>query len=128
MIPKKKYIALTDLEVYRIARELSSIAWEVYSVLDWQTKKIIGDQFIESIDSVGANIAEGYARYHYLDKIKFLYNARGSLAESSDHWLELLKERKKVSDQLYRRYKETAREASVKLQNFITANYKSRSR
>ncbi len=125
---RNKYIALQDLEVYRLARELSKIGWEIYEPLDWQTKKIIGDQFMESTDSIGANIAEGYARYHYLDKIKFLYNARGSLAESSDHWLELLRERKKANDHLYRRYKEVARETSVKLQNFISANYQSRSR
>ncbi len=47
---------------------------------------------IESTDSVGANIAEGYGRFHYLDKNKFYYNARGSLLESG-HWLEILHER-----------------------------------
>ena len=51
----KEYIELKDLVVYRLARELSKIAWGIYSKLSWQEKKIIGDQFIESIDSVGAN-------------------------------------------------------------------------
>lgn len=51
----KEYIELKDLTVYKLARELSKIAWEIYSKLSWQEKKIIGDQFIESIDSVGAN-------------------------------------------------------------------------
>jgi len=54
---KKKYILLKDLEVYQLARELSKIGWDAYHPLDWQTKKIMGDQFIESTDSVGANIA-----------------------------------------------------------------------
>lgn len=81
---KKKYILLADLEVYRLARELSRIGWEIYEVLDWRIKKITGDQFIESTDSVGANIAEGYGRFHYLDRIKFLYNSRASLLVSSD--------------------------------------------
>ncbi|HRZ29314.1 MAG TPA: four helix bundle protein [Candidatus Paceibacterota bacterium] len=43
---------------------------------------IIGTQFITAIDSIGANIAEGCGRFHYLDKNKFMYNARGSLMES----------------------------------------------
>ena len=92
---KKKYILLNDLEVYKLARELSKIGWKIYQDLNWQTKKIMGDQFIEAVDSVGANIAEGYGRFHYLDKIKFYYNSRSSLIECNEHWIELLKERKK---------------------------------
>ena len=60
----KSYIKLQDLEVYNLVKELSRTAWNSYTVMDWQTKKIIGDQFISATDSVGANIAEGYARYH----------------------------------------------------------------
>ncbi|MGB9743187.1 MAG: four helix bundle protein [Minisyncoccales bacterium] len=67
---KNKYILLKDLEVYQLARELSKIGWEIYNSLDWQTKKISGDQFIEATDSVGANIAEGYGRFHFLEKRK----------------------------------------------------------
>ena len=81
---KKKYIQLKNLEVYKLARELSSIAWDIYKSLDWRDKKIMGDQFISSTDSFGANIAEGYTRYHFLDKIKFLYNARASLVEATE--------------------------------------------
>ena len=49
------------------------------------------------VDSVGANIAEGHGRFHYLDKSKFCYNARGSRVESR-HWLEILNERGKVRE------------------------------
>lgn len=89
----RRYISLENLEVYKLARELSKVAWDIYDELDWRIKKIMGDQFVESTDSVGANIAEGYGRFHYLDKIKFYYNARGSLLESR-HWFDLLEERK----------------------------------
>ena len=124
---KKNYTLLKDLEVYQLAKELSKIGWIIYQDLDWQTKKIMGDQFITSADSFGANIAEGYSRYHYLDKIKFFYNARGSLAEAADYWLELLKERGKIiKEKNYQVYKEAAGKASLKLQNFIAANYKAK--
>jgi four helix bundle protein len=89
---KGEYIPLENLGVYKLARRLGEVAWEIYEKLDWRIKRIIGDQFIESSDSVAANIAEGYGRFHYLDKVKFYYNARGSLLESRN-WFDLLKKR-----------------------------------
>src|SRR3989344_9643220 len=121
---KKKYIDLKDLEVYQLARELSKTGWDIYNPLDWQTKKTMGDQFITATDSFGANIAEGYGRYHYLDKIKFFYNARASLIEAADHWIEILFEREKVKEDTFKLYKSVAERASLKLQNFISSIYK----
>lgn len=92
------YLALKNLSVYVAAREYGILSWRIYHRLDWQLKKIIGDQFIRSVDSVGANIAEGYGRFHYLDKNRFYYNARGSLLESR-HWLCLLLEREIIKQQ-----------------------------
>ncbi len=122
----KKYIPLRDLEVYQLSRELSKIGWNVYKNMDWQTRKIMGDQFIRSLDSTGANIAEGYARYHYLDQIKFYYNARGSLKESCDHWLELLRERELIENETYQEMKLIANKLSLKLNNFISSTYKAK--
>jgi len=124
----KDYIPLKELEVYKLARELSGIAWEIYEGLNWQNKKIMGEQFIESADSVGANIAEGYKRYHYLDRIKFYYNSRASLSENCTHWLELLYERKKIDQKLFGKVKKLEKKLSVKLANFISATYKSKNR
>ncbi len=119
-----KYIALKDLEVYQIARELSKKAWIIYKKLDWQDKKILGDQFISSVDSIGANIAEGYKRYHYLDKIKFYYNSRASLSEACGHWLELLLEREKISQEVFNELKILEEKLSVKLSNFIASTHR----
>jgi len=66
------YIKLFDLEVYKIAREISEVVWGIYGSLSWQEKKILGDQYIESADSIGANIAEGYGRFHYPTKSNFI--------------------------------------------------------
>ena len=128
-----KFIPLKELEVYKLARKLSKLGWEVYQEMDWQTKKIIGEQFISSLDSIGANIAEGYGRYHYLDQIKFYYNARGSLRESCEHWLELLKERKIIKERNYQKrnyqkMKTIAQDLSVKLNNFIASTYKQKNK
>src|SRR5688572_6209638 len=91
-------LTLENLEVYKLARELSKISWEVYESLGWQERKVIGDQFLRATDSVGANVAEGFGRFHYLDKVRFYYNARGSLFESL-HWFKLLSERKLLSSE-----------------------------
>ena len=122
----KKYVPLRDLEVYKLARELSKIAWKIYEALNWEDKKIMGDQFIESIDSIGANIAEGYGRYHYLDKIKFYYNSRASLVESCEHWLELFLERKKISKEDFFQMKSIYKKLAIKLNNFINSTYRTK--
>jgi four helix bundle protein len=121
---EKEFIPLKNLEVYKLARELSKIAWEIYECLDWQDKKTMGDQFIMATDSSGANIAEGYGRYHYLDRIKFYYNGRASLSEANDHWIELLNERKKINKEKYKKYKKVAKNLGIKLNNFISATYR----
>ena len=114
------FMELNDLEIYKIAKEISCDAWNIYKVFDWQTKKIIGDQFISAIDSVGANIAEGFGRFHYLDRNKFNYNARGSLVESS-HWLYLLNEREIINAEEYNKLDYKLKQLSIKLNNYINS-------
>ncbi len=114
---------LDDLETYKLAKEVCRDAWEIYNSLNWQNKKIIGDQFISAIDSIGANIAEGFGRFHYLDKNKFNYNARGSLLESI-HWLSLLKERWLVQEGQYQELASKIHKLHIKINNYINATKK----
>lgn len=112
---------LNDLEIYRMAREIGKLAWQAYGTLTWQDKKIFSDQFISAIDSISANIAEGFGRFHYLDKNKFNYNARGSLLESI-YWLETMMERGKIKDEeLGRVIKEKLQNLHKKLNNYINS-------
>ena len=116
---KTPYITIHDLHIYQLARKLSSIAWDIYSKMSFEEKKIIGDQFIRSTDSIGANIAEGYSRFHFLDKVRFYYTARASQSESTDHWLELLFERSKINQPIFDEYKSISKDLQIKLNNFI---------
>ena len=122
----QEYIELEQLEVYKISRELSSIGWKIFETLSWQNRKIIGDQFITSVDSIGANIAEGYGRFHYLDKIKFYYNSRVSFFECKNHWLNLLFERKIITETLFNEFNIASKPFVIKLNNFISSTYKSK--
>jgi four helix bundle protein len=126
MDDKKGYIKLEDLEVYQLSRALSKVAWDIYSRLNWQMKKIMGDQFIESSDSIGANIAEAYERYHYLDRVRFLYNSRGSKLEAINHWLSLMHERELISDDEFNEVKGIAEKLAIKLNNYIQSIYNSK--
>jgi len=115
----KTFITIKDLQVYQLSRKLSTIAWDIYSKMSFEEKKIIGDQFIRATDSIGANIAEGYSRFHFLDKVRFYYNARASQSEYTDHWLELLFERNKINQQVFDEYKSISKDLQIKLNNFI---------
>ena len=91
------YLSLDKLETYKLAKQLGVISWNIYQVFDYEERKLFGFQFIGATDSVAANIAEGYGRYHYLDKVKFYYNTRGSLLESR-HWLKVIIDRKIIQN------------------------------
>ena len=111
---------LKDLEVYRISREMSKIAWGVYKDLKKEFKFSIGQQFLSAIDSIGANIAEGFGRFHYLDSVKFYYNARGSFWEAT-HWEELLLERNLISENVDKKLLEKFEIFGIKINNFISS-------
>lgn len=118
-----KHIQLQNLEIYQLAREISRVAWTVYERLHWQDRKIMGDQFLTASDSIGANLTEGYHRYHFLDRIKFFYNSRGSLGEARDYWIELLAERSKIKVEEYYDFIELCNDYGKKLNRFIQTTY-----
>ncbi len=117
------YLRLEDLEVYRISLEYGKLGWNIYSGFNWRIQKVMGDQMIRSVDSVAANIAEGYGRFHYLDKNKFYYNARGSLLESS-HWFTVMEQRELIDKQVFDKSKDFFSAILVMLNKLINSQLK----
>ncbi|WP_421716492.1 four helix bundle protein [Arcobacter arenosus] len=111
---------LGKLDIYKLSLNLSKEIWEVYSSLQTDLKFNIGNQVIRSIDSIGANIAEGYGRFHYKDSLKFYYNSRGSLWESK-HWVYLLYQRKLIKKEKYEKLLEDLELLGKKLNGFINS-------
>jgi four helix bundle protein len=123
MEANKKFIPLQELEVYRMTRRLSSMAWVIYQRLTFQQRKVWGDQMLESLDSVGANVAEGYARFHFSEKARFYYISRASLSEGVDHWIDLGFERGVVFDQEFEQINKIKSDIQVRLNNMIKSTY-----
>jgi four helix bundle protein len=83
---------IDDLEIMKTAAELSDAVWSF--VVKWRhfERDTIGKQLVRSIDSIGANIAEAYGRFHYGEKLNHLYYSRGSLFEAK-FWLTRAEQR-----------------------------------
>jgi len=64
-------------------------------------KETIGAQFVDAVDSISANIAEGFGRYFKKDKIKFYRYSYGSMKECFD-WNEKARVRKLFTEDEYK--------------------------
>ncbi len=116
----KKKEGFQDLEVYRLSVEL---ALDIYRLVDKLPKSEhygIRDQLTRAINSVGANIAEGYGRYSYKDFTRFLYIARGSLMETL-HFLNISLKLRYINQVEYDNLDKKIKNLGIKLNNFITA-------
>ncbi len=70
-----------NLDAWQKAHEL---VLKVYlKTKDFPKEELYGitSQIRRAAFSISANIAEGFNRYHYNDKIRFYHNARGSVSE-----------------------------------------------
>lgn len=94
------YLKINDIEAYNIGFNFSNKVWDLVIIWSYLAQKTIGAQFIDAADSISANIAEGFGRYHKKDKIKFYHYSRGSVLECVD-WLEKSKVRDLITPEKY---------------------------
>ena len=97
---QKRFLKLSDIECYRVAFHLSNYIWDLVIKWDGFAKRTVGEQFVDAMDSISANIAEGFGRYHKKDKIKFYRYSQGSMLESLD-WNQKAKVRNLISKEEY---------------------------
>jgi len=70
-----------DLEVWKKGH---SLVLDIYKITQrFPKEELYGiiSQIRRAASSITANIAEGFERFHFKDKIRFYYQARGSIAE-----------------------------------------------
>ena len=115
---EKRYLKLNDIDAYKRAFHLSNKVWAIVILWDHFSKNTVGSQFVRSIDSISANIAEGFGRYNKKDKIKFYRIASGSLKESFD-WNEKCKSGKLIKDEEYSTILSDLQSLSVEINQWI---------
>jgi four helix bundle protein len=108
-----------ELKILQTSEDIADGIWK--EILQWKpfVRDVVGKQLARSADSIGANIAEAYGRFHYGEKIQFLYYARGSLFETK-YWLNRVKERQLMTENQVKDYGTRLSELARQLNTFIS--------
>lgn len=93
-----EYLNLSKIEAYTESYALSNEIWEEVSRWEKFARWSLGMQITRSVDSISANIAEGFGRFHKKDKIRFYRYSFGSMEETRD-WLRKARDRGLLSDE-----------------------------
>ena len=112
--------SVNKLEIYRDAMEIAERVWNV--AVEWEVfaQTTVGTQLVRAVDSVAANIAEGYGRYHYKENRKFCYYSRGS-AEECQTWIEKAARRNLIERELARELYEALEILKKRLNAYIAS-------
>jgi four helix bundle protein len=116
-------IALTDLDVYKLAEKISDMVWNDYDRWPEKAQRTIGFQIIRSADSISINIAEGYGRYTPADRKNFYRYSRGSFEETKG-WLRKASRRNLIEIERTQEYLHLIDELGPKLNAFINSTIK----
>ncbi len=86
-IMNNKIKSFTDLDAWKEAHKLAIIIYKI--VKQFPKEEIFGltMQLRRAVVSITSNIAEGFARKSYLEKIQFYFMALGSLTEVQNQLL-----------------------------------------
>ncbi|MBI4712813.1 MAG: four helix bundle protein [Planctomycetes bacterium] len=79
-----------DLKVWQLAHKLSLDVTRLTNGFPAKEAFRLTDQMVRSVRPAPANIAEGFGRYHYNDKLTFYERALSSLGELDNHLAEAL--------------------------------------
>jgi len=112
-----------DLEAWKKGHLL---ALNIYKMTkNFPREEIYGitSQLRRAASSIAANIAEGFARYHFKDKTKFYYNARGSVAEVQN-FLLLAKDLSYIDLKTCKEFGEKANEINKLINGLIRSTKK----
>lgn len=109
---------LEELQVYNLSMEIAERVWNMVYKWNYFEKDTIGKQLIRAIDSVAANLSEGYGRFHYKENKNFCYYSRGSLYESKT-WITKAFNRKLMTKEDFESLKNEINTIAVKLNNYI---------
>jgi four helix bundle protein len=79
--------SINELEIYREAMRIGEVVWDFVDGWNHFAKDTVGKQVVRAVDSIAANLAEGYGRFHFKENQKFCYYSRGS-GQETQTWIE----------------------------------------
>ena len=122
---EKEIKHFSDLDAWKINYELVLMIYKITKKFPKEEKFGLIDQLRRAASSITANIAEGWGRYHYADKVKFFYQARGSNCEVQN-FLILAKDLSYLGSDEYEKIKEKAFQGFKVLNGLIPSTEKIR--
>jgi four helix bundle protein len=111
---------LEELQVYQLALEMAEKIWEIVIKWNYFEKDTVGKQLIRAVDSVAANLSEGFGRFYYKENKQFCYYSRGSLYETIT-WLTKAKNRNLLSNDDFENYSNDIIIIGKKLNSYINS-------
>ncbi len=111
---------LDDLEVYRLSMELGDEVWEIVKDWDYFQRDTLGKQLIRAVDSIAANLSEGFGRYYFKENKQFCYYSRGSLYETRT-FLTKAHRRGFIDESTFSSWTQKLDLLAVKLNNYINS-------
>jgi four helix bundle protein len=109
---------LEELRVYELAMNTGESVWKGVARWDFFAKDTVGKQWVRAIDSVAANLSEGFGRFHYKENKHHCYYSRGSLFESKT-WATKAHQRDLISQEQFDEFMKDIDNIGIKLNNYI---------
>ncbi|MHC4453512.1 MAG: four helix bundle protein, partial [Planctomycetota bacterium] len=109
---------LEELKVYQLAMNIGERIWMVVIKWNYFAKDTVGKQLVKSVDSIAANLSEGFGRFHYKENKQFCYYSRGSLYETKT-WLIKANDRHLIADDDFQSLQNDLETIAYKLNNYI---------
>ncbi len=117
--PKEKIKSFTDLKVWEEGHKLVVLIYKVTKKFPKEELYSLVDQMRRAAASVTSNIAEGFGRQGYKEKIQFYYLAQGSLTELKNQ-IMIAKDIEYLTDEDFRNLVMQANNTHRLLQGLIT--------
>jgi four helix bundle protein len=108
-----------ELRLLQASEAVADGIWKQVVQWDPLIRDVVGKQIAKSADSIGANIAEAFGRFHYGEKVQFLYYARATLFETK-YWLNRVLERELMPSNLVKDFASQLSDLARQLNAFIS--------
>lgn len=107
-----------DLRIWQDSVELTVNVYKLIDNFPSTEKYGLSSQLARSVNSIGANIAESCGRYHFKDRINFIYHSRGSLIET-EHHLIIAQKLGFISNDDLKKLSLKTKDLGIKINNYI---------